>query len=72
MSWSEDDVDHRTTGKLGIVTVPVRPGKPGEVVVPVRGGTEAYAAYSDEPIDRNVQVVIVDTSGPRAVIVARF
>ena len=74
MSTFGDDaeVDHQTDGKLGTISIPVRPGHPGEVLLPVRGGIEAFAAFSDEPIAKHETVVVVGTSGPRSVVVARF
>ena len=54
-------------GTVGIVTVPIRVGKPGEVVLKVRGGTEAYAAWADEPIAKAVKVVVVDQTGAHSV-----
>jgi len=35
----------------------------------VRGGTEAFAAWSDEPIARHSRIVVVDTMSARSVFV---
>jgi membrane-bound ClpP family serine protease len=59
-------------GKVGRVTVSIPPGGPGEVLLPVRGGTEAFAAWSDEPIARHSRVVVVDSLSARSVLVTPF
>jgi hypothetical protein len=56
-------------GTLGRVTVSIPVNGPGEVLLPVRGGTEAFAAWSDEPIPRHRRVVVVDTLSARSVFV---
>jgi hypothetical protein len=64
-----DELDQELVGTVGIVTVPIRDDRAGEVVLPVRGGTEAYAAFSDEPIAKNVRVVVVQCLTSRTVSV---
>ena len=59
-------------GKVGRVTVSIPAGGPGEVLLPVRGGTEAYAAWSDEPIARHSRVVVVERMSARSVLVTPF
>ena len=56
-------------GKIGRVTVSIPGNGPGEVLLPVRGGTEAFAALSDEPIPRHSRVVVVEALSARAVLV---
>jgi len=56
-------------GKIGRVTVSIPADGPGEVLLPVRGGTEAFAAWSDEPIMRHRRVVVVDSMSCRSVFV---
>lgn len=56
-------------GKIGRVTVSIPADGPGEVLLPVRGGTEAFAAWSDEPIMRHRPVVVVDSMSGRSVFV---
>lgn len=56
-------------GTVGRVTVSIPVNGPGEVLLPVRGGTEAFAAWSDEPIPRHSRVVVVDTISARSVFV---
>jgi hypothetical protein len=51
------------------VTVSIPADGPGEVLLPVRGGTEAFAAWSDEPIMRHRRVVVVDSISARSVFV---
>lgn len=56
-------------GKIGRVTVSIPGGGPGEVLLPVRGGSEAFAAWSDEPIPRHTRVVVVESLSARSVFV---
>jgi len=56
-------------GKIGRVTVSIPPDGPGEVLLPVRGGSEAFAAWSDEPIARHRRVAVVDAISARSVFV---
>ena len=41
----------------------------GEVLLTVRGSKEAYLAWSEEPLSRGTQVLVIDTCGARAVVV---
>jgi hypothetical protein len=43
---------------------------PGEVEVRIRGGTEVFIARSAEPLPRGQAVLVLQTLGPRTVIVA--
>jgi len=61
--------DESLLGKVGRVTVSIPANGPGEVLLPVRGGTEAFAAWSDEPIARHRRVVVVDSISARSVFV---
>jgi hypothetical protein len=63
------DMDQDLVGTIGHVTLPITPDGPGEVVLPVRGGTEAYAAFSDEPIAKYARVVVVECRSARSVTV---
>jgi hypothetical protein len=56
-------------GTTGRVTVSIPVSGPGEVLLPVRGGSEAFAAWSDEPIPRHSRVVVVDALSARSVLV---
>jgi hypothetical protein len=63
-------VDSNLVGLIGQLTVSVpEDGGPGEVVLPIRGGSEAFAAYADEPIRRYTVVVVVDKRSARSVTV---
>jgi hypothetical protein len=63
-------VDSNLVGLIGQLTVSVpEDGGPGEVVLPIRGGSEAFAAYADEPIRRYTVVVVVDERSARSVTV---
>jgi hypothetical protein len=57
-------------GTVGRVTVSIPANGPGEVLLPVRGGSEAFAAWSDEPIPRHSTVIVVDALSARSVLVA--
>jgi hypothetical protein len=56
-------------GKIGRVTVSIPRNGPGEVLLPVRGGSEAFAALSDEPIPRHSRVVVIEALSARSVVV---
>jgi hypothetical protein len=56
-------------GRVGHVTVSVPVDGPGEVVIAIRGGTEAFAAFADEPIPKHSQVVVVEERSARSVTV---
>jgi hypothetical protein len=56
-------------GTVGRVTVSIPANGPGEVLLSVRGGSEAFAAWSDEPIPRHSRVVVVDALSARSVLV---
>jgi membrane protein implicated in regulation of membrane protease activity len=58
-------------GEVGFVSVPIPAGEAGEVMLTIRGGTEAFAAYSDEPIAKHTRVVVVDERSARSVTVAQ-
>jgi hypothetical protein len=45
---------------------------PGEVLVEMRGGTEAYLAWSEQPLPRGAQVLVVNARGERAVDVMEW
>ncbi|HEV2362038.1 MAG TPA: hypothetical protein VGS21_10080 [Acidimicrobiales bacterium] len=64
-----DELDQTLVGTIGVVTVPIEPGRAGEVVLAVRGGTEAYRAIADEKVRKNARVVVVDLLSGRTVSV---
>jgi hypothetical protein len=59
-------------GQVGYVSVPIPADGPGEVIVSVRGGTEAFAAWAEEPIEKHARVVVIDERSARSVTVSRF
>jgi len=59
-------------GVIGRVTVPIPADGPGEVLVPVRGGTEAFAAWSDHPVEKHARVLVIECTSARSVIVTPF
>lgn len=59
-------------GVVGRVTVSIPAHGPGEVLLPVRGGTEAFAAWSDEPIPKHTRVLVVEWMSARSVLVTPF
>jgi hypothetical protein len=63
------DAQESLIGKVGRVTVSIPEKGPGEVLLPVRGGTEAFAAWSDEPIARHSRIAVVDILSARSVFV---
>jgi hypothetical protein len=66
------DAGESVVGTIGRVTVPIPAGRPGEVLLPVRGGTEGFAAWADEPIEKNARVLVIESTSARSVIVTRF
>jgi hypothetical protein len=66
------DAEETLLGKVGRVTVSIPADGPGEVLLPVRGGTEAFAAWSDEPVPRHSRVVVVECMSARSVLVTPF
>jgi hypothetical protein len=59
-------------GTIGRVTVPIPETGPGEVLLPVRGGTEAFAAWADEPIAKHTRVMVIECLSGRSVHVTRY
>jgi hypothetical protein len=66
------NADESLVGTVGRVTVSIPADGPGEVLLPVRGGTEAFAAWSDEPIPRHTRVLVIECISARSVIVMPF
>lgn len=62
--------DSSPIGLAGRITVATRgDAGPGEVEVRIRGGTERFIARSAEPLAQGQAVIVVQTLGPRTVIV---
>jgi hypothetical protein len=63
--------DEALIGCIGTLTVATRgAGGPGEVVVGVRGGTEAFIAWSPDPLPKGATVLVIESRGHRAVDVS--
>ena len=57
-------------GLAGKITTATRgQDGPGEVQLRIRGGTETFIAQSAEPLAKGQAVIVVQTLGPRTVIV---
>lgn len=67
--YTPDEAEQGPLGAMGSVTVPIPAGGMGEVLVSVRGGSEAFAAWADEPIAKNARVVVVECTSARSVVV---
>ena len=60
-------------GCLGEVIVATRgSGGPGEVLVKMRGGTEAYLAWSEQPLAKGTTVLVFNSRGERTVDVMEW
>jgi hypothetical protein len=58
-------------GCIGVLIVATRgTAGPGEVLVSIRGGTEAFIAWSPEPLPKGTSVLVIEERGKRAVDVS--
>jgi membrane protein implicated in regulation of membrane protease activity len=65
--------DEACVGRVGVLSVATRGGDgPGEVLVKVRGGSEAFLAWSQEPLPRGATVLVIDSRGARTVDVIEW
>jgi len=65
--------DTSAVGCFGKLTVATRgAGGPGEVLVKMRGGTEAYLAWSEQPLAKGTTVIVFDSRGERTVDVMEW
>jgi hypothetical protein len=65
--------DEAVIGCVGVLHVGTRgPRGPGEAVVRVRGGSEAFLAWSEEPLAKGTRVLVVESRGERAVDVVAY
>jgi len=65
--------DTSAVGCVGKLTVATRgAGGPGEVLVKMRGGTEAYLAWSEQPLAKGTTVIVFDSRGERTVDVMEW
>lgn len=60
-------------GCTGVITVATRGAAgPGEVLVKIRGGTEAFIAWSPEPLPKGTTVLVIEERGTRTVDVSAW
>jgi len=60
-------------GATGVITIATRGADgPGEVLLRIGGGTEAYLAYSEEPLPKGSEVLVFNSRGSRCVDVMQF
>ena len=60
-------------GCVGVITVATRGNAgPGEVLVKIRGGSEAFIAWSPEPLAKGTTVLVIDERGARTVDVSAW
>jgi hypothetical protein len=65
--------DESAVGCSGTLLVATRGAAgPGEVLVKVRGGTEAYLAWSEQPLAKGTEVLVFNSRGERAVDVMEW
>ncbi len=65
--------EESVVGCDGMLTIATRgPDGPGEVLVKTRGGTEAYLAWSEQPLARGTDVLVLSSRGERAVDVMQW
>jgi hypothetical protein len=60
-------------GCEGVITVATRGSAgPGEVLVKIRGGSEAFIAWSPEPLAKGTNVLVIHERGARTVDVSAW
>ena len=65
--------DVSAIGCFGVITVATRgPAGPGEVLVKIRGGSEAFIAWSPEPLPKGTTVLVIEERGARTVDVSAW
>ncbi|MEU6173967.1 hypothetical protein ABZ832_18850 [Streptantibioticus parmotrematis] len=65
--------DEAVVGCAGVLLVGTRGADgPGEVLVRVRGGSEAFLAWSAEPLPKGANVLVVESRGTRQVDVIEW
>jgi hypothetical protein len=63
--------DESLIGAIGVLIIATRGAAgPGEVLVKIRGGSEAFIAWSAEPIPRGSTVLVINNRGTRTVDVS--
>ncbi|WP_326688555.1 hypothetical protein OIE63_16240 [Streptomyces sp. NBC_01795] len=65
--------DETVIGCAGVLVIGTRGAAgPGEVLVRIRGGTEAYLAWSPEPLPAGATVLVIESRGTRQVDVSEW
>ena len=65
--------DESSIGRVGVLSVGTRgEAGPGEVLIKIRGGSEAFLAWSDQPLPKGATVLIIESRGERAVDVIEW
>jgi hypothetical protein len=65
--------DESSIGCVGVLSVATRGGGgPGEVLIKIRGGSEAFLAWSDQPLPKGATVLVIESRGARAVDVIEW
>ena len=65
--------DQSLIGSIGVLLVATRgEAGPGEVLLKIRGGTEAYLAWSINPIPKGATVLVIESRGARTVDVSEW
>ena len=65
--------DTAVVGCIGQIIVATRGSAgPGEVLVKIRGGSEAFIAWSPEPLPRGTTVLVIESRGTRTVDVSEW
>ncbi|PWI41059.1 hypothetical protein [Streptomyces sp. ICBB 8177] len=65
--------DEAVVGCAGVLLIGTRGADgPGEVLVRVRGGSEAFLAWSAEPLPKGANVLVVESRGTRQVDVIEW
>ncbi|MFJ8312394.1 MULTISPECIES: hypothetical protein [unclassified Streptomyces] len=65
--------DDAVIGCPGVLLVATRGAAgPGEILVSVRGGSEAFLAWSEEPLPKGTTVLVIGSRGTRQVDVIEW
>ena len=60
-------------GCEGVITVATRGNAgPGEVLIKIRGGSEAFIAWSPEPLAKGTAILVIEERGTRTVDVSAW
>lgn len=65
--------DEAAIGCVGVLLIGTRgQAGPGEVLIKIRGGSEAYLAWSEKPLEKGATVLVIDFRGARTVDVIEW